>query len=59
MVKNKYVQFCLFIAFVIVSWNLIQFIFNREAYQFGLSTNMIMPLTVAIVMGYMVFIREK
>ena len=61
--KNKYVIFGLFVVLVLLFWNLLDWLYatiiTHSNYQFGAGTDLFMPLVVAIVMGYGLFLRKK
>ena len=61
--KNKYAIFGLFIVLVLVFWNLFDFLYatliTHSNYRFGAGTDLLIPLVVAVVMGYELFLRKK
>ena len=63
MIKNKYAAFILFIIAFLAVWNLLDFLYTtfitRSAYQFAAGTDLAIPLVVAAVSGYLLFIRNK
>lgn len=58
-IKNKYVAYTIYIIAFVVLWNLINFIFNRDAYQFSSLSNNVVPLGVAAASGYLFFLRNN
>ncbi|MBR4445312.1 MAG: hypothetical protein IKS37_05405 [Solobacterium sp.] len=58
MIKNKYVAYTIYIIAFVVLWNLINFIFNRDAYQFFSLSNNVVPLGVAAASGYLFCLRN-
>ncbi len=63
MIKNKFVAFGLFIFFVIVICNLLDYLYatmiNHSVYQFSSGSDLFVPLAVGVVVGYFMFIRDK
>ena len=62
MIRNKYAAFGLFAALVLVFWNLFDWLYasfiTGSGYSFGAAGDLIMPLTVGIVTGYLLFLRK-
>lgn len=61
--KNKYVTFGLFVALFVVFWNVLDYLWSafitRSPYSFSVGTDIGIPLTSAIVLGYLQFLRNK
>ena len=59
--KNKYVAYGLFVILFIVIWSLLEFLYAKfithSGYQVG--ANLLIPLVVAAVTGYTLFLRNK
>lgn len=62
MNKNKYFTYALFIILFLIFWNLFDYLFKtffaELTYQFNMN-NLIIPFVVSIVIGYLIFIKEK
>ena len=59
MIRNKYIQFTLFVVVYAAFWNLILWVFNRQTYSFTLNGSIFMPLTIAIILGYVFFLHKR
>lgn len=63
MIKNKYFAFVLFVIAVLAFWNLFDYLYStlitRSAYQFAMGSDLGLPVVVAIVAGYLLFLRKK
>lgn len=62
MIKNKYVAFGIFVVCSVVLWNLLDYIYNviitKSAFHFAFSSNLLLPLSLAIVAGYLFYLRN-
>jgi len=63
MIKNKYIAFVLFFIIFSAFWNLADYLYTtfitNGTYHFAVGTDGIIPATVAIVSGYLLFIRKN
>ncbi len=63
MIKNKRIVFGLFVAAFLLFWNLLDLLYNTlvagSSYQFTTGVDLVSPLAVAIVIGYLLFLRKK
>ena len=63
MIKNKYVAFSLFAVVFLALWQLLDFLYNtfitKIGYQFSPIIDLIVPLAVAVTVGYLLFLRKK
>ena len=62
MIKNKYLALVLFVLFVLVFWNIFDFIFNfvtGRPYTFEVGDELILPIVVGSLTGGMLFLKEK
>ena len=63
MIKNKYVAFILFIIIFLAFWNLADYLYTTfitsGAYHFAAGTDGVLPAAVAIVSGYLLFMRKN
>ena len=63
MIKNKYIVFGLFVAVFVTLWNVCDVLWStfitHSAYTFGVGTDLGIPLVVAIVSGYLLFLRKQ
>ena len=61
--KNKYVLFGLFLVLVLAFWNLLDYLYltliTHSEYKFGIISDLLIPLVVAVVMGVILFLRKK
>ena len=61
--KNKYIAFGLFLILFMALWNLLDYIYatliTHSGYRFGAGTDLLIPLVVAGVSGYLLFLRKK
>ena len=61
--KNKYVLFGLFLVLVLAFWNLFDYLYlmliTHSEYKFGIISDLLIPLVVAVVMGTILFLRKK
>ena len=61
--KNKYVQFGLFIVLFLAFWNLFDYLYSilitHSEYRFGVISDLLIPFVVAVVMGAITFLRKK
>ena len=63
MIKNKKLAFGLFVVLFMAFWNLLDFIWTAvisgSSYHFSSGTDLAIPLILAIVTGYILFLRDK
>ena len=63
MIKNKYVAFILFIIIFLAFWNLADYLYTTfitsGAYLFSVGPDGLLPAVVAIVSGYLLFMRKN
>ena len=63
MIKNKKLAFGLFVVLFMAFWNLLDFIWtaviSKGAYHFSGGSDLAIPLVLAIVTGYILFLRDK
>ena len=63
MIKNKVAAFILFIILFLVFWNLVDYLYSTfitgSAYRFTALSDMGLPVVVAAVSGYILFLRKK
>lgn len=63
MIKNKYVAFGLFAVVFLALWQLLDFLYNtfitKIGYQFSPIIDLIVPLAVAVTVGYLLLLRKK
>ena len=63
MIKNKYVAFVLFVIAFFAVWNLADYLYTTfitsGEYHFAVGTDGALPVVVAIVCGYILFVRKK
>ena len=63
MIKNKVAAFILFIILFLVFWNLVDYLYSifitGSAYRFTALSDMGLPVVVAAVSGYILFLRKK
>jgi len=61
--KNKYIAYGLFLIIFTAFWNLLDFLYatviTHSGYRFGAGTDLLIPLVVAGVSGYLLFLRKK
>ena len=62
MLQNKWVKFVLFLVIVLITWEILEFLYSKIAggtfAPFSLG-NLLIPLVVGIVMGYFTCLRKK
>ncbi len=63
MIKNKYVAFVLYIIVFFAFWNLADYLYTTfitgGSYHFSAGTDGALPAAVAIVSGYLLFVRKN
>ena len=63
MIKNKYAAFILFLIAFLAFWNLLHYLYStfiaRSSYQFAVGSDLGLPVIVAAVSGYILFLRNK
>jgi len=61
--KNKYITYGLFLILFTVFWNLLDFLYatviTHSGYRFGAGTDLLIPIVVACVSGYLLVLRRK
>lgn len=60
---NKNAAFALFVVIIMALWNVLDCLYatfiTHSGYQFDVGTDLIIPLAVALVSGYLFFLRKK
>jgi lipopolysaccharide export LptBFGC system permease protein LptF len=63
VIKNKILGYILFIVIVIVFFNLFDFVYSefitKNGYQFTAAGDIVLPTLVAVIIGYLLFLRKK
>ena len=63
MIKNRKVAFVIFVVLFIVFWNLLDLLYSalitKEPYHFSTGNDMGLPLVSALVLGCLLFLRNK
>lgn len=63
MVKDKKTVFVIFVVIFMALWNLLDFLYctviTKAGYQFRTSTDLLIPLGMALVLGYLQFLRNE
>ena len=63
MIKNKYVAFVLFVVVFLAFWNLADYLYTTfitsGTYHFAAGTDGALPVGIAIVSGYLLFVRKN
>ena len=63
MIKNGIVAFVLFVAFFLLFWNALDYLYSavltKGAYSLATGLDLILPLVVAAVIGALLFLRKK
>ena len=62
MIKNRIVAYGIYIAIFLLFWNALDYLsslLTREACRFTVGADLVTPLTVAAVTGYILFLRQK
>ncbi len=63
MIMNKYAAFIQFIIAFMALWNLVDYLYSTfitgSSYQFTAVSDMGLPVVVAVVVGYILFLRKK
>ncbi len=63
MIKNRISAFCIFVVFFLLFWNVLDYLFTtfftRGIYIFGAGSDFVLPVVVAIVLGYLFFSEIK
>lgn len=63
MVKDKKTAFVIFVVIFMALWNLLDFLYStfitKACYQFRTSTDLLIPLGMALVLGYLQFLRNE
>lgn len=63
MVKDKKTAFVIFVVIFMALWNLLDFLYStfitKAGYQFRTSTDLLIPLGMALVLGYLQFLRNE
>ena len=60
---NKIVAYGLFVVVFMLIWNLLDFLWAtliaKSGYHFAAATDLVIPLVVSVVIGYVLFMRKK
>ena len=63
MIKNKYVAFVLFVVVFLAFWNLADYLYTTfitsGTYHFAAGTDGALPVGIAIVSGYLLFVKKN
>ena len=63
VIKNKKLAFGLFVVLAVVLWNLLDYLWSvfiaGNPYHFSGATDVGIPLIPAIIIGYLLFLRNK
>jgi len=63
MVKDKKTAFVIFVVIFTALWNLLDFLYStlitKSGYQFKSTTDLMIPLGLALVLGYLQFLRSE
>ena len=63
MVKDKKTAFVIFVVIFMALWNLLDFLYStlitKSGYQFKSTTDLMVPLGLALVLGYLQFMRNE
>jgi len=63
MVKDKKTAFVIFVVIFMALWNLLDFLYStlisKSGYQFKSTTDLMIPLGLALVFGYLQFLRSE
>lgn len=63
MIKNKYAAFVLFVVVFLAFWNLVDYLYTTfitsGTYHFAAGTDGALPVGIAIVSGYLLFVRKN
>lgn len=63
MIKNKTVAFVLFVVIFMALWNVLELIYGNvitgNGYSFEASLDLGTPAIIAILSGYLLFLRKK
>ena len=63
MVKDKKTAFVIFVVIFMALWNLLDFLYStlisKSGYQFKSTTDLMIPLGLALVLGYLQFLRSE
>ena len=63
MIKNKKAAFGLFVVVFLLVWNVLDFLYTtfitRSGYSFTGGVDFGGPLVIAIIMGFLLFLRTK
>lgn len=62
MIKNKKIAFAIYVVVFMVFWNILDFLYatliTHSGYTFGAGTDMLIPLCLSIVSGYLFFLKD-
>jgi len=63
MIKNKYAAFALFLAAFLLFWNLLDYLYSTfitgSGYHCSAGTDLALPVAVAVVVGFLLFLRNS
>ena len=63
MAKDKKTAFVIFVVIFMALWNLLDFLYStlisKSGYQFKSTTDLMIPLGLALVLGYLQFLRNE
>ena len=63
MIKNKKTAFVLYVVLFLLFWNVLEYIYSvlitQQPYYFTPGTDMGLPVILALISGYIFFLRNK
>lgn len=63
MIKNKYAAFVLYVIAFLGLWNLADYLYTtfitRGTYHFAVGTDLALPVVIAIITGYLLFLMRS
>ena len=63
LIKSRTVAFVIFVVLFMIFWNLLDFIWvtliSKSPYHFSVGTDLGTPLVIALVSGYLLFLRDN
>ena len=63
MIKNNWAAFILFITAMLAAWNLLDYLYSTfitgSAYRFAASSDLGLPVVVAVIIGYFLFVKNN
>lgn len=63
MIKNKTASFVIFVVVAVVFWNILELIYSsfitKSGYQFDPAKSLGTPAVISIMVGYLLFLRNR